>query len=1496
MILRKERVNRSILRKISNVIIGFVITIFSIVAILFAFSQTSTFRNMLRKQILEISNNSLNGKLNIGEVKGTLITQLLLEDVSLTMDSDTLIALKKIEVALNPFYILAKTIKVTKFEINNAQINLLENKNKFWNIQKIIREDTTNIIAQVDSTIIEEAEQHKFPFIIDISDFELKNIHFVIKKYKYQKKNTNYDIINYDDIVINNLNLSLNILADINKNDYHINLKKLSLNPNLNRFVLHNLTGKINISENFAEIKNLSMLTDSSDVTLSAKLSKVNLFKPLSLIDLKKSPIKFNLATKRFCASDLNTFIAPLDFMYGAIAINLDGNGKFGNFDFSSELKIDKTNITINGNVTKLETPEFLYVKANFIDSDVEYEEIDDFLKGLELPKYPDLFVENINLKYEGEPLKFNLDGSASLDNGELTFTSFMDINPELIEYNYDITAKNINLKSTLGIECQLNANGKLSGHGFDPKKSSSNMDFVITNSTLEGHQIDSINAKLTTVDKIVDLTVFSGIDGMSANFLGKLDLASTKDPIYNLTGNFANLDIASYTKDTSITSSLNFTFDVNGHSLNIDKTEGNFELNFVDSRIGSNNFDSIHFNIDLSKINETRLISFNSDLLDFNITGDFSIAETFNLLKYQTKKIGYAVSQKIGKINPIVSESDSTAILSEIIAEKDDSQKELYLDYDFNFKDFKLIAALLNRDKVEISGKGYGYIENDSSNFSISTTMALDWLLLYKGKDVFYVSGIKSNFDIGSDNQEFSFDNIFGAFSLNSEKMVSSININDIKSDLVFNQSKAFVNLECNIEDDFDVGLEGILNFKDSSETLNISNLFFSFKDYLWENKDTIIVSNTPSLFNISNFNLYNGTSSLSLSGDIKNKLYQNFELELKNADGGIIGNRLFGSSSKELNWDINIAAKINGTTKKPIYDLNFSMNDLIVNRRNLGSLYGKIKYDNRNLLTNIEFINSRSTTNKKLLSLNGNIPINLDSETIEYDSTSDKSMFLEFITNNFSLASLGDIIPTIKNPMGLINSNIKLTGSFSDMNYSGYLTSNNIKFTSTLSNLDYGANLNLLFEKNRITLGNIHLKNISKTKFPGQMTFSGDIVTNGLLLKSINIFMKGKLAVLSSFSRETSPHFYGDLVLETEKKWNYQYLDGKSSITGDVILNDVELNFVPSESSYSVTNSDFKYIFVTDPSVSDIEKEKKEKLLSAILLKKGKVNDGTIPSNFDLDITIKSPNISKLSVVLSKTLNQKLLADITGELHLKNLDNQFTSQGQFDILPSSMFTFYKTFNAEGTIKFTDDLTNPMIDLTSTYIADYFNPRDEEADPIKTAVKIKINDSVTSLLENLASGKKPLNMKLYTGQQNIDYDIPNPQYNDLDAMYFILFGTFSTDSEKANLATSAGMSVLGSTITTMLNARFGEAINNVNINQTGQQTLYNVSGRIQKVRYSIGGSLEEISDWSRTNAKLEYLFSPQFIIRVERKDPVISSSYNTDKINEFGVMYRFRF
>lgn len=1485
MIFKKNMVKRSLPRKIGNGIIAFFVSIFILLFLFFAFSQTSTFREILRKKVVEIANDAINGKISIGKLEGTLITHLVLRNVSLENNSDTMLVAKKIELALNPFYILVKKIKVTKLTISDAKISLLEIEPDFWNYTNLVKPDTTE----------EDTSKSVFPLLVDISDFSLENISFKYKRNQYLNNYTKYETINYDDLEFENLNLQVDILADFKKNDYEIDISKLSFSPNLTNFKLNDFNGKISINQKFAHIDDLTIITEKSSLNLSASLDNLNIFEDVELSNFRNYPIKFKLIGEPFNADDLNSFLGALNFMRGEALIDFEGDGVWGDFNFASTLQLDKTTLNLDGNVTNLDNPSELYIKAKFVNSKLTYSEIDNFLVGLDLPKYPKLEASGININFEGEPLKFNLDGKFSVGRGSVKFDSFMDITKKLIEYDYKVKTQNLNLASVLEIETRLNAEAVVKGRGFDPSESSSKVTFSMQNSVIEGHNIDTANVILNVENKLVDVHFYSQIDSMQNELNGNLNLENDEKPRYSLIGSFKNLDLFDFTQNSELISSLNFNFDITGHSLDLDKTEGEFNIVFNNSTIGSNELDNADFKINLSKVDSTRIISFKSPFLDFNISGNFLIDETVNLLLYQTEKIGYAIKQKLNEMNPVNISADTSNTLAMLLSEKSIAQKNIYLDYDFNFKDFKLIAALLNRDQFEVSGSGYGYLENNAENFTLSTTINLDWLFLYKGKDVFYISGVETGFDIGANNNNYKFDNIFGSFSLKTEEMVSNFNINNIRADLIFNQSKGFLNLEANLDDKFDVGTEGIFTFTDTSEILSISNIFFTYNDYLWQNKDTIYIANSNSLFDIKNFNLYNNKSKLSINGSILNKNIPNIKIDVTDLDGVQLTNQFLETDVSLTKFDINATASIKGTLNNPIYDTDFSVEDIQIKNNYLGSLYGKIDFVDNNIVTKIELLDTLKNSDNKILTLVGNIPM----RTISGNSTNNSStdnMNLKFRANGFNLASFGNAIPTIINPSGIVNSDISIIGSWDNLNFSGYFNANNFKFTSALSNLDYLSTVNLVFNDKNILLQNSFIKNDGKTNYPGQMIVSGKILMEGFGINTADISLDGNIALLSPSTREVMPNFFGDFQIKSDKPWHLKYSNKKSSFVGDIVLEEVNLNFIPTESSYSVTNSDFKYIFITDSTSSDLQRLKRSKMLSALSLKSESGETDTLLSNFDYNIKLKSPNISKLSVILSKALNQKLLADITGELQLKNINNQFSSQGQFDILSSSMFTFYKTFSAEGNIKFTSDLTNPIVSLTSTYISEYINPRDESAEPIKTAVKIKIDDSAQSIIENMASGKKPLEMRIYSGEQNIEYDVPNPQYSNLDAMYFIIFGSFSSDTENANIAKSAGYSMLGSAFTSVLNARFGNIFNNVNINQTGKSTRFNVSGSIQQFRYTLGSTVEELSDWTQANAKLEYLFNPQLIMRVERKNPVISSSYNTQKTYEFGVMYRFAF
>ncbi len=106
---------RTLFHRIVNVFLYIGIIILVLFLIAFGFSQTSTFRNYLRQNIVNIANKELNGHLSIGEIDGTIFTSLILRNTKINMGSDTLLYANLIEVKTSPLQIFLKEFMLERF-------------------------------------------------------------------------------------------------------------------------------------------------------------------------------------------------------------------------------------------------------------------------------------------------------------------------------------------------------------------------------------------------------------------------------------------------------------------------------------------------------------------------------------------------------------------------------------------------------------------------------------------------------------------------------------------------------------------------------------------------------------------------------------------------------------------------------------------------------------------------------------------------------------------------------------------------------------------------------------------------------------------------------------------------------------------------------------------------------------------------------------------------------------------------------------------------------------------------------------------------------------------------------------------------------------------------------------------------------------------------------------------------------------------------------------
>lgn len=333
------------------------------------FTQTIWFRNIVRTNVVEMVNKSINGKVSIGAIEGSFFTWLTLNDFSVELvNGDTLISVDKIELSYAPLHLLKKEIRVNYLVLQNPDIRLGYDNDSIWNFE-----------------------------------------HLLIKKEKTDDKDTPLSfsmVIHLNNLIIKDGNVAL---SDINPLTPE-NVDSLNLNLSL-RYSQHAITGSLKHLGFQTRNPNLSLKTFRLDVDYKNDIWKIS---------------NFYLATEQNHISasagyhNSNNFLADIDwpsihteeFAFVLPTINIPAHPNFSlktvtennqldlslllthnNESISISGKIDSLNYLLEDSLRHLAQVDLLLSIRNFVPD-----------HWIEMPPLP--LVLNANLKINGNGLK----------------------------------------------------------------------------------------------------------------------------------------------------------------------------------------------------------------------------------------------------------------------------------------------------------------------------------------------------------------------------------------------------------------------------------------------------------------------------------------------------------------------------------------------------------------------------------------------------------------------------------------------------------------------------------------------------------------------------------------------------------------------------------------------------------------------------------------------------------------------------------------------------------------------------------------------------------------------------------------------------------------------------------------------------------------------------------------------------------------------------------
>ncbi|MCK7523727.1 MAG: translocation/assembly module TamB [Ignavibacteriales bacterium] len=379
-------------------------------------------------------------------------------------------------------------------------------------------------------------------------------------------------------------------------------------------------------------------------------------------------------------------------------------------------------------------------------------------------------------------------------------------------------------------------------------------------------------------------------------------------------------------------------------------------------------------------------------------------------------------------------------------------------------------------------------------------------------------------------------------------------------------------------------------------------------------------------------------------------------------------------------------------------------------------------------------------------------------------------------------------------------------------------------------------------------------------------------------LILKRINLNASGSLKILDSRYRAIDPALFGDLTIKTRNDILFTSSEERNYLNADLILaKDASITYSPTQSAFSNESDKFTYVFVS-PLVEDVIRKEIDSLIQIADLKEEEMkSETTIPFDFDFKIEVEKE--AKVVFVLSREFKQNLTAYLGGKLEYSEINEVPVARGELTLLDGSKLDFIKTFQADGNIKFLDEIDNPYVNVTATYES-FYSP-----DTVSTGTNewdvqiiIKVEGPAKNITTNFLQDES--NVSVYKSRRNANQFELDATKSASDAMFFIIVNKFPEDAslQESNFAASTAASLAGSIVGNVLNEKLGDVMRSVNVQQVGAETKFSLIGKVENFRYEIGGTSQVFQDLSRANVRIEHpLFFPNFIIRFDRKEPPYS-------------------
>ena len=1508
------------MKRVAIILLRVVLALITLVLLLAAFSQTQFFRDRLRSIALTNLQKVLNADIYLGELRGNLFAGFVLDSLSLTVDGHTVIATDSVEFRYDVLTLPGRTISLGSITLVRPTVQLLRTQTGEWNFTRLFR-PTGPDSAAADTTAAS--------WRVYLQGFEIRDGLVRLEDSSWVLEHPEEPgVVDYQNFTLHHVHLAL--AGRLEPDEKRLEIKDLSFDMETPPFRLLALSARARLTAAETEVTDLHIVTEKSNLTLSAILGKTNLLGGLSLSTLQHAPLTASLRIEPLDFRELRRLLPQVDFLDGEVSGGLSVRGEFGHLDVRSlDLRHDKTSLAIRGTVSNLHRPRDLTLDLRMDDNTIDPADLEKLLPGLDLPDFSGIGLARLSARFTGTPLDFAAALQMDAEAGQLNVreVSLTIGGPRTLAYRGEATFRNVDLAAITGISSlmsRLTGSVAAKGEGVALGRMAGSLEVRLDSSKYMDEPVTEAWLSVGARERRVLGRLQASVGGTTGELTGMLDESMGPVPAFTLNGTVTGLDLQNIFRDPDFESNITVAIDARGVGMNWRDLDGTLLLDFANSRYRGTTVDSGYVQVTVTGMDTLRkVLTIGSPVLDVVVDGVADPSTVAGLLTYQVQSIRSELGKKLASIDSSLRSTVDTLALARLDKELTRSGKSPDVEFSLQLKNLELLASILGGPRFVGTGFVTGEIRGEKRALTLHSRLQLDEFAYGNDREGgVFVEGA----DVLLDVWRLMRDRPLETADIHCGGRIDHLAINrasfdSLTADLDYRDSEARFSVGISGDERrFRADTEGHLRLMQDTLSILLTRCDAAYELYRWQGKPGARLVLTGTGLQMQDIILLRGDERLEARGFLGSGRKFEATATAKNLDLDFLKYLLpperSGVRRASFAGRADAEVSASGLLSDPEYAASVELRDVLVREMPLGTITADLRYRQRLLTGHLESTTGGGSAPQ--LRIDGSVPADLALAGVEGKRFPDERVNIAVRGDRFQLAVLDPFLPAFEEFAGLMDCDLKLGGTFREPEYEGTMTVKEGSFLFEPNNIAYEFDGEFRAAGKRLQVVRADVRNIAADARGGRRgaaAITGDLALRNFRPGDFNLTITGSLLVVKESTQRSALEVSGELFAEIERAG--LHFNGEiehSLLRGAVNIRNSTLVFPPAQAQVSEESAtSVPVVWVDDTTRVTVRKRRAAE--QYFTLRNAPGDDGTGEEErttvsfmeglrYDLDIETGG-GTSTIEMIFNPLTAEKLVATINGRFAIRGEKSRW--YGDLTI-SQAYYNFLKRFDAEGTIRFAGDFMNPELDITATY-----QNRRTTQDSTGRA-----DERVVVIFKITGTKREP---KIET-QMKID-DVDYANYGGLtshdvqsDAIQFVVYGTFPLTQTQRNEANSDLQKQIGASALTgaasMLTGALSEFlrtqtgfINSVDIRYSADRAPeIRLSGSALKGYWRFGG---RFVDEPLANADFSLLYSMESLfgdpalrnLMFEFERRVESSSLQvTDfkRVNSARLFYRFSF